>query len=121
MVDVVVDGASVNPEEKAGFPDGVVPVRNYRCVLQMGHNQLFYAVKLRRKAQHGNSSSGRLSGILGDFVGFCDTHCIRSDKHSSKKRQLVRLSHKKTLFFSGEAYIQALIQVTVDTALKPLS
>lgn len=39
----------------------------------------------------------------------------------SEKRQLVRLSHKKTLFFSGEAYIQALIQVTVDTSLKPLS
>lgn len=85
MVDVVVDGASVNPEEKAGFLHAVLPVRNYRyrCVLQVGHNQLFYAVKLRRKAQHGNSSSGRLSGILGDFVGFCDTHCIRSDKHSS--------------------------------------
>ena len=101
MVDVVVDGASVYPEIKAGFLDGVVPVGSYyyRCVLQVGHNQLFYAVKLRRKAQHGNSSSGRLSGILGDFVGFCDTHCIRSDKHSSKKRQLVRLSHKKTLFF----------------------
>lgn len=77
MVDVVVDGASVNPEEKAGFLDGVVPVRSYcyRCVLQVGHNQLFYAVKLRRKAQHGNSSSGRQSGILGDFVGFCDTPC----------------------------------------------
>lgn len=85
MVDVVVDGTSVNPEEKAGFLHAVLPVRNYRyrCVLQVGHNQLFYAVKLRRKAQHGNSSSSRLSGILGDFVGFCDTPCQRLDKHSS--------------------------------------
>ena len=49
MVDVVVDGASVNPEEKAGFPDGVVLVRNYRCVLQMGHNQLFYAVSYEER------------------------------------------------------------------------
>lgn len=102
MVDVVVDGASVNPEEKAGFPDGVVPVRNYRCVLQMGHNQLFYAVKLRRKAQHGNSSSGRLSGILGDFVGFCDTHCIRSDKHSSVEKAVSEAEpQKNTVFFQG--------------------
>ena len=70
-------GVSVYPEIKAGFLDGVVPVGSYcyRCVLQVGHNQLFYGVKLRRKAQHGNSSSGRLSGILGDFVGFCDTPC----------------------------------------------
>lgn len=85
MVDVVVDGASVNPEEKAGFLHAVLAVRSYcyRCVLQIGHNQLFYAVKLRRKAQHGNSSSGRQSGILGDFVEFCDTLCKRSDKHSS--------------------------------------
>lgn len=39
MVDVVVDGASVNPEEKAGFLNGVVPVGSYRypCVLQVGH------------------------------------------------------------------------------------
>lgn len=77
MVDVVVDGTSVNPEEKAGFLHAVLPVWNYRYryVLQVGHNQLFYGVKLRRKAQHGNSSSGRLSEILGDFVGFCDTPC----------------------------------------------
>ena len=85
MVDVVVDGASVYPEIKAGFLNGVIPVGGYcyRCVLQVGDNQLFYAVKLRRKAQHGNSSSGLLSGILGDFVGFCDTLCQRLDKHSS--------------------------------------
>lgn len=85
MVDVVVDGASVYPEIKAGFLDGVVPVGSYRypCVLQVGHNQLFYAVKLRRKAQHGNSSSGQRSGNLGDFVGFCDTSYKRLDKHSS--------------------------------------
>ena len=39
MVDVVVDGASVNPEEKAGFLNGVVPVGSYHypCVLQVGH------------------------------------------------------------------------------------
>ena len=39
MVDVVVDGASVNLEEKAGFLNGVVPVGSYRypCVLQVGH------------------------------------------------------------------------------------
>lgn len=39
MVDVVVDGTSVNPEEKAGFFNGVVPVGSYRyrCVLQVGH------------------------------------------------------------------------------------
>ena len=39
IVDVVVDGASVHPEIKAGFLDGVVPVGSYRypCVLQVGH------------------------------------------------------------------------------------
>lgn len=109
MVDVVVDGASVYPEIKAGFLDGVVPVGSYcyRCVLQVGHNQLFYAVKLRRKAQHGNSSSGRLSGILGDFVGFCDTPCIRSDKHSfifhPRKALSVGL-HQKNAFCSFRRY-----------------
>ena len=109
MVDVVVDGASVYPEIKAGFLDGVVPVGSYcyRCVLQVGHNQLFYAVKLRRKAQHGNSSCGRLSDILGDLVGFCDTPCKRSVNihpsslhHSSKKRQLGSTCHKKNTAFS---------------------
>lgn len=128
MVDVVVDGTSVYPEEKASFLHAELPVWNYRyrCVLQVGHNQLFYAVKLRRKAQHGNSSSGRLSDILGDLVGFCDTHCKRSVNihpssihHSSKKRQLGSTCHKKTLLFLREAYIQALIRVTVDTAFKP--
>ena len=39
IVDVIVDGASVYPEEKAGFFNGVVPVGSYRyrCVLQVGH------------------------------------------------------------------------------------
>ena len=110
MVDIIVDGASVYPEIKAGFLDGVIPVGSYRypCVLQVGHNQLFYAVKLRRKAQYGNSSSGQRRGILGDFVGFCDTHCIRSDKHSSIFHPRMALSvvcgQKNNVFSMGGIY-----------------
>lgn len=39
IVDVIVDGASVYPEIKAGFLDGVIPVGSYRypCVLQVSH------------------------------------------------------------------------------------
>lgn len=130
MVDVIVDGASVYPEIKAGFLDGVVPVGSYcyRCVLQVGHNQLFYAVKLRRKAQHGNSSSGRLSGILGDFVGFCDTPFKRSDKHSSIFHPRKALSvglHQKNAFCSFRRYSwggDKLARVTTGwKGLKPLS